>query len=273
MRKLLGFLFVVSALLLGSAQVEANALNYTGALSISLATLAPATITGTGVATTTGGFHANTVGIAANVFSTVAKLVPVTDPAAAPIGGLQLTVANNAGNFVGGTGAGPIHGVMGLAGFAKVCLFAACNGSVVTTAQTHTTGSNTATITGQPPHTVFPPSNLQIPLIPVGAGGFRAVSTLVQITAIGAPWTAGTAAVGTVTVQGFQHGPASISSTLASGNIRLVTPVFVSTNISASAVVPVFGVLDLHFVPEPGTLLLLGSGIAGLVMLGRSRRS
>jgi hypothetical protein len=28
---------------------------------------------------------------------------------------------------------------------------------------------------------------------------------------------------------------------------------------------------SLHFIPEPGLLLLLGSGVAGLVLLGRSR--
>jgi hypothetical protein len=29
--------------------------------------------------------------------------------------------------------------------------------------------------------------------------------------------------------------------------------------------------MDLHFVPEPGTLLLLGTGIAGLVLFGRTK--
>jgi hypothetical protein len=31
------------------------------------------------------------------------------------------------------------------------------------------------------------------------------------------------------------------------------------------------GVLTLHFVPEPGTLLLLGSGVAALALLGRRK--
>ena len=52
-----------------------------------------------------------------------------------------------------------------------------------------------------------------------------------------------------------------------------MTPVFLSINIGASAVVPIFGILDVHFIPEPGTLLLLGSGIARLVLFGRTRRA
>ena len=99
------------------------------------------------------------------------------------------------------------------------------------------------------------------------------VAAAVNITTIGAPWTAGTAAVGTATVNGFQHGAASLASSTAaaSGSVRLVTPLFISTNISGTAVIPAFGFLDLHFVPEPGTLLLLGGGIAGLVLLGRTK--
>jgi hypothetical protein len=34
---------------------------------------------------------------------------------------------------------------------------------------------------------------------------------------------------------------------------------------------PIFAVLTMQFVPAPGTLLLLGSGIAGLALLGRKR--
>jgi hypothetical protein len=97
----------------------------------------------------------------------------------------------------------------------------------------------------------------------------------VKITVIGSPWTTGTAMVADVTLTGEAHGPGSQTSSTAqaSGFVRLVTPVFVSTNIPASAVVPVFAFIDLHFVPEPGTLLLLSSGIAGLVLFGRSRQS
>ncbi len=36
---------------------------------------------------------------------------------------------------------------------------------------------------------------------------------------------------------------------------------------------PLFVSMTLNFVPEPGTLLLLGSGIAGLAIVGRKRMS
>jgi hypothetical protein len=32
-----------------------------------------------------------------------------------------------------------------------------------------------------------------------------------------------------------------------------------------------FAILNLHFVPEPGTLMLLGTGVVGLVAFGRSK--
>jgi hypothetical protein len=251
MRKLLGVL-AVAALALGAAQAQATVEAFSGTLSIQLATLTPVPIGGTGMATINGsgpGGHINTLQIPASPFQVTGFVLPVTDPAAAPIAGLQLTVHNGAGAFAGGTGAGNLGGVMPLVGVTKVCLFASCPAP--------------------------PPANLVVPLNNVGSGGVATVATLVNITAIGAPWTMGTAAVGAVSVNGFKHGAASLTSStgLLSGNVRLVTPVFVSTNIGASAVVPVFGILDLHFVPEPGTMLLLGSGIAGLVMFGRSKRS
>jgi hypothetical protein len=249
MRKLLGIL-AVGALAFGTAQAQAATLPFAGALSISLAGLAPLTALGAGNATvTTTGNHINTLNISASPFNAVGVLVPVTDPAAAPIKGIQATLHNAAGAFSGAT----LGGAMAVNGVTKVCLFKVCSNAT---------------------------ANLSVPLSVVGGGGVVAVppgttTASIHVTVVGAPWTAGTAAVGTVTVMGFQHGPASGTSSTAanSGAIRLVTPIFVSTDIGPSAVVPGFGFLDLHFVPEPGTLLLLGSGIAGLVMFGRSKRS
>ena len=97
--------------------------------------------------------------------------MPVTDPAAAPVMGFILTAHNAAGTIMGG--GGPIP----LAGVAKVCLFALC---------------------------IAPPlANLTIPLGVVGTGGAATVATLVNVTAIGAPWT-----VGTVRMRGRESGSA-----------------------------------------------------------------
>jgi hypothetical protein len=51
-----------------------------------------------------------------------------------------------------------------------------------------------------------------------------------------------------------------------------VTPIFISTSVSSDAVVPAFGILTLHFVPEPMTFALLGGGIALLGAIGRAGR-
>jgi hypothetical protein len=103
----------------------------------------------------------------------------------------------------------------------------------------------------------------------VGVGGAVTVTGAVNLTVVGAPWTTGTAAIGTITIMG---GVSPLSNTAApSGAVTLVTPVFISTNIGAFSVVPAFGIMSCHFLPEPGTLVLLGSGVAALAAAGRSR--
>jgi hypothetical protein len=126
---------------------------------------------------------------------------------------------------------------MPLAGAAKVCLAHPCSLAV---------------------------SNLVVPLAPVGSGGAAFVTAALNLTVLGAPWTTGTVAIGTLTAMG---GVAPLSTTATA---NLVTPIFVSTNIGASSIVPVFGFLSLA-IPEPGTLVLLGSGVVALVAIGRSR--
>jgi hypothetical protein len=51
--------------------------------------------------------------------------------------------------------------------------------------------------------------------------------------------------------------------------VVLVTPIKIITNIAGT--LAAFGTLTLTYVPEPGTLLLLGMGVAGLAALGRRR--
>ena len=72
---------------------------------------------------------------------------------------------------------------------------------------------------------------------------------------------------------GFAHGPVSGSSTAAVGGVlQVVTPVRVETTQDPpNARIANPAILRLHFIPEPGLLLLLGAGVAGLVLLGHHR--
>jgi hypothetical protein len=240
------------SLALGAAQAQAAVLGFDAVLSIDIGILPPVRIEGSGSATVAGaGLHINMLTLPASLFDTRGRIVSVPG-ATSGIGGLELTVRNNVGNFSGGPHKGTLRGVMQLSGVTKVCLFVACDNA-----------------------TTPPPANLNVPLNNVGSGGTTFLATLINVTMRGGPWTTGSAAVGTIFDTGFQHGPASLSSTAAQhgGSVHLVTPVFVSTSLGQLAVVPTFAFLDLHFAPEPGTLLLLGTGIAGLALYGRTKRS
>jgi hypothetical protein len=243
MRKL-SYALAASLLAFGlSGQAHATQLGFVGDISIAITGLTPAQLPGSGTATINGsasGGHINTLDVPAGAFAITGFVLPVTDPGAAPIKGVQVTAANAAGAF--NNSGGNLGGSMPINGSTKVCLFAPCTAAV---------------------------ANISVPLNVAGSGGSAFVSAAVNLTVVGAPWTTGTASIGTITQMG---GAAPVSSTgMASGTVSLVTPVFVSTNIGASAVVPVFALLNMHFVPEPGTLVLLGAGIAGLISYGRTR--
>ena len=118
----------------------------------------------------------------------------------------------------------------------------------------------------------------------VTVGGFSAV----RISLEAAPWTVktataidqtddntGAAAFHNVTRMGFMHGPASGTTSTAqpSGVVQIVTPSQVRTNLTLGTNEKVAAITELviHFIPEPGLLLLLGSGVVGLALIGRSR--
>jgi hypothetical protein len=242
-------LLLVTGLLFGASASRAASLPFTATLEIQILGLAPSVMPGAGTAIangSAGGTHLDSLALAGSTFATTGQVQPVTDPVAFPIAGIQLTAHNGPANFTGG-GAGTLGGVMPILGVAKVCLFGPCASAV---------------------------SNLSVPLSPIGQGGYAHISGAVNLTVIGAAWTTGTAAVGTITAMGSAHGPASAtSSTFAvGGTLQLVTPARIFTHIGASPVIPAFGILTLHFVPEPGTIALIGCGVALLGAIGRSRR-
>ena len=255
MRKLLGVLAIglpIGLLTsgLGATQAQAAPLGFVGALTVVIPIAPAISVLGGGVANVTtpvgGGNHLVTLTIPASPFNGGGTAV-VTNPTAISAGvrGLSVQLHNGTGMFTGS----PLAGPMPINGISKICLLNTCGAAV---------------------------ANITVPLNVVGVGGAQAGSGAgVAFTVIGAPWTAGVAAVGTITQMGFAVGPAGNASSTAqtSGLVRLVTPIFITTANPALAVIPGFAFLDLHFVPEPGTLLLVGSGIAGLVMLGRSKRS
>jgi hypothetical protein len=222
----------------------------TSSVALSIAGLSPTGVPvtmETPVNGTLNGSNLASLTIPASVAKVTGNVVPVTDPGAFPIAGIQVTAANGPGNFnaTGGM-AGGFGGVMALNGATKVCLFGPCSAAT---------------------------ANLTVPLSVVGRGATGTkpatvtVNGSVNLTIIGAPWTTGTAEIGTVTTMGtLMVGASNVMS-------KLVTPIFISTNIGASAVVPGFGLANLNMsVPEPGAAAVLAAAVAGLVGVGVSRR-
>jgi hypothetical protein len=247
--RLLGALALGALVVASAGRATAVPMPYAGTLGLIVGTLPATTISGAGVAIVNGsgpGPHLTSFSLPGGSFATNGLVVPVTDPAVAPAGGIQITASNGPGAFGPLSAAGPAGGgPMPILGTAKVCLFGPCSAAI---------------------------ANISVPLSVVGAGGSVSVGSAIPVTVTGAPWSLGTVAVGSLTAVGFAHGPASGTSSTAaqSGVVRLVTPILVDTTLTGP--LPSFGVLDLHFIPEPGTLTLIGVGLAGLVGLARRAR-
>ncbi len=144
------------------------------------------------------------------------------------------------------------------------------------------------------------------PVVGAGLGGVFTVNTFAlplgafRLSVVAAPWTIGVASLKAVssdmsppgcqvgaagcatnttytyddTRSGFAHGPLSVTSSTGaiSGVLQVVTPVKIVTSLNPpSEALAVWGILTLHTIPEPGLAILLGSGVAGLVLLGRQR--
>jgi hypothetical protein len=100
--------------------------------------------------------------------------------------------------------------------------------------------------------------------------------TIKTVTALDQITTTQGAQIYTPIVQkGWAHGPASQTTTTGqvSGAVQLVTPNQTRTNLpfGSNDKVGSTVVFVMQFIPEPGLLMLLGSGVFGLALLGRAR--
>jgi len=260
-------LLVAMLLVVAAGQASAKTLNWHGTLDVDFAALKTLRISSTGVATvndSSSGTHLNTLRLAGGI--TGSGTIPVTDPdGAGTVQSIRLTVTLGTGTVSGISGAPPVNppATIPIRGFTRVCLFTpGCN----TALPLNNTTNNGAT--------------------GMGIGGLLTVGGFgsVRISLVNQPWTMGSVAgisqtheggFKTVSAAGWVHGAASSNSSTAadSGVIQLIAPQQVTTAGIAgnSTALTLFSRLTLHFVPEPGLLLLIASGVVGLGLLGHSR--
>ena len=259
-------------------------------ISLQFTNLARAQATDTGIGVTTlnssgSGAHLNTLSLGNGTLPGLSlnTVLPVTDPVVSNGGIVSVRLTR----VRGGTVAGPQN---------NIGVLAPISGAVQSTT-TPAGGLGTVPSTGM----------VRICLLAVGCatnlpldagktingvaqgGGVGGILTIgqlgtIRISILGAPYTVKTVtafnrtnmgAIQTFTEKGFAHGP--LSNTSSTGQTSGVLQV-VTTNHTSTVGVPgnsdisgQFSRILVHFIPEPGLLLLLGSGAAALALFGHKR--
>jgi hypothetical protein len=284
-------LSVLTLFVAGSA--SAKVMDTWTRISLQFTNLARATASDTGIGvstltTTAAGDHLNTLspgtgtqnGIPGLSLNTV---LPVTDPIVSAGGIVSVRLTDVRQGLV----AGPQNnlGVMG-----------PISGAIASTT-TPTGGLGTAPTQGMVRICLVVPGcagNLPLDVgatingvaVGGGVGGILTIGQLgmIRISIVGAPYTVKTitafnrtnnGAIDTFTEKGFAHGPLSNTSSTGqtSGVLQVVTTNHVTTQgVPGNADISgQFARILVHFIPEPGLLLLLGSGAVGMALLGRKR--
>jgi hypothetical protein len=255
MRKLFSILAAgVLVAAAGAASAAPYAFNATA--QVQVGALPPVSATGSGSGTSVG--PGGAASIPGNVFSIVTT-APINPP---------LLVIDGFG--VGAPGQG---------GTGQLPLDPGTNQALAFGGVTGTMGLNLSAylITGYSNGAGTNPNNqAAIPLKIVGVGGtqkFVALGGLVMGTIKANPYQ-----LGMVTVMGALNGsPSTVMGTgfdnrtaLGQGTIQLVSPTIVA--LGALGSLAALATLTITFVPEPGTLLLLGMGLAGIAAVSRKSR-
>lgn len=280
-------LFIGSAMAITIPGAAGAALMYwDGTLALQLTSLPVFDATGSGVATlngssgvtgTSGVGYLNTLRITGGItLPQVATLF--TDNASPSIATVSVTERLGTGTLAPVSGTGPLtRNTLPIAGDCRICLL----------------------LTGCAEWLILPiatPSNNA----GVGIGGTITVNGFgpgARLSLTGAPWTVAKATITgvlttnamiaptdrtttTISVAGFAHGPVSgTSAAKVGGVVQVVTPSRIETNLMVpNNLIGLPHSLRFHFlgfvyqaVPEPGLLLLLASGVAGLAVIGRYR--
>jgi hypothetical protein len=297
MRLLLGFAAAFALAIGLAAPASAASVPFSGSLAVQIGTLPPIPVSGSGTATvngSAGGHPITSLTIPASAFSTsltvaVPNAFPIVQLAFPVLANGPISVASGGGCTAGhpnlicpGTG---LAGFGGVVGTALVGIFF-----------THTAGSGSGS---------QPVANLSVPLGVVGAGSTTLATSLgITVQVSGAGWTTGTASVFNPTAQVLTHNPSTFhqfptvtftasqsipvpgstgtlvsfagtrstnpTSNFNTDTITLVSPIQIFNN-ATSAFIPSLASVSLHFIPEPGQLLMLGSGLAALLLYGRRR--